>query len=141
MGDTFNRGNNTTNLTFDNNLYWNAGNAFPTSPESVIEVTDDLNRVVGDPLLRGHEGLVLPRWNPGTGSFADGSATIRQVFVRLVLMYGRLPENSPGLDAADAAHAPGEDILGKSRPAGSGYDIGAYEAQDSYAVYLPLVIR
>ena len=31
MGDTFNRGNNTTNLTFDNNLFLNVGNSFPTS--------------------------------------------------------------------------------------------------------------
>lgn len=77
MGDTFNRGDNTINLTFDRNLFWNAGNPFPTSSESIIEVSDDAHRVVGNPLLGNQNGLVLPRWNQGAGQFADGSAMIR----------------------------------------------------------------
>lgn len=127
MGDTFNRGDSTTNLTFDNNLFWNAGNPFPTSSESIIEVTDDANRVVGDPLLGDQAGFVLPRWVPASGQFADGSTTIREVFQRLVRLYGRPGEGSPAIDAADPAYAPSEDILGQARPAGAGPDIGAVE--------------
>jgi hypothetical protein len=127
MGDTFNRGNNTNNLTFDNNLFWNAGQAFPTSIESIIEVTDDAHRVVGDPLLGDQGGFVLPRWVPASDRFADGSTTIREVFMRLVWRYGRLGAGSPAIDAADPAYAPREDILGRTRPIGPGSDIGAYE--------------
>ncbi len=68
MGDTFNRGSHTTNLSFDNNLFWNAGNPFPTSSESIIEVSDDANRVVGDPLLGEQGGIVLPRWESNFGA-------------------------------------------------------------------------
>jgi hypothetical protein len=141
MGDTFNRGNNTTNLTFDNNLFWNAGNPFPTSSESIIEVSDDASRVVGDPLLGDQSNLVLPRWDPGSGQFADGSTSIRGAFVRLTVRYGSLPANSPALDAADPAQAPAEDILGRGRPIGAAPDIGAYESQPSHFVCLPLVSR
>jgi hypothetical protein len=141
MGDTFNRGNNTTNLTFEYNLFWNAGNPFPTSSESIIEVSDDASRVVGDPLLGDQSTLVLPRWGPGSGQFADGSTTIRGAFVRLVRRYGALPANSPAVDAADPAQAPAKDILGRIRPNGTAPDIGAYESQPSHVVYLPLVSR
>ena len=127
MGDTFNRGNNTTNLTFDNNLFFNNGAAFPTSGESIIEVTDDANRVVGNPLLGAQAGLVIPRWNDVAGQFNDGSATIRQAFERLVLLYGVPANGSPAIDAGDPAHAPGEDILGRARSLGSGPEIGAVE--------------
>jgi hypothetical protein len=129
MGDTFNRGDNTDNLTFDNNLYWNAGNPFPTSSESIIEVSDDANRVIGDPLLGDQTGLVLPRWVPASSLFADGSTSIRQVFEQLVALYGIPAEGSPAIDAADPAFAPTEDILGNPRPVGLGADLGAYEVQ------------
>lgn len=127
MGDTFNRGDNTTNLSFDHNLFWNGGNPFPTSSESLIEVSDDANRVVADPLLGNQTGLVLPRWNAGAGQFADGSTTIRAVFERLVQLYGKPPQNSPAVDAANPAYAPSEDILGTPRPQGSAPDFGAVE--------------
>jgi hypothetical protein len=127
MGDTFNRGNNTNNLTFDNNLFWNNGNLFPTSLESIIEVSDDVHRIEGDPLLGDQAGLALPRWNPSTGQFADGSTTIRQAFERLVRDYGTPAASSPAIDAADPSNSPSDDILGSPRPAGSAPDIGASE--------------
>jgi len=129
MGDTFNRGNNTNTLTFDNNLFWNAGNPFPTSSESIIEVTDDANRVIGDPLLGDQAGLILPRWVPTSAQFADGSTSIRQVFEQLVTHYGVPAEGSPVIDTAASAFAPTEDILRNPRPVGMGVDIGAYERQ------------
>jgi hypothetical protein len=136
MGDTFNRGDDTQNLTFDHNLFWNAGAPFPISPESIIEVTDDANRVVGDPLLGAQDAVVLPRWDPGAGQFADGefadgSTSIRQAFERLVALYGTPAAGSPAIDAADPAYAPREDILGQPRPSGDAPDIGAYERQGS----------
>jgi hypothetical protein len=127
MGAVFNRGSATTNLSFDNNLFWNDGNAFPTSGESIVEVTDDAGRVVGDPLLGDPSPAVLPRWLPGSGQFADGSSTIREVFENLVALYGTPAAGSAALDAADAAEMPTEDILGNDRSAGGVPDIGAVE--------------
>lgn len=132
MGDTFNRGNTTTNLTFDNNLFWNAGNPFPTSSESIIEVSDDANRVVGDPLLGDQAGLVMPRWDEGDGLFADGSSTIREAFERLVTLYGTPASGSPAIDAADPTYAPAEDILGNPRV---DPDIGAVEFVPSLVLH------
>jgi hypothetical protein len=107
----------------------------------LINYTDDAHRLVGDPRLGDLGGLVVPRWDPSTGRFTDGSTTIRQAFECLVLRYGVLPTGSPAIDAADLAHAPGEDILGQPRPSGAAPDIGAYERQAGYVVHLPLVLR
>ena len=112
----------TSAWTLDNNLYWNGGSAIPEDAGELINYTDDANRLVANPQLGGQSGLVLPRW---TGSqFADGSSTIADVFTNLVLLYGTPLGTSPVVDAADAANAPAEDILGNGR---SNPDIGAVE--------------
>jgi hypothetical protein len=117
----------TSSFTIDHNLYWNGLQAIPEDSGELINFTDDANRVVGDPLLGDQTGLALPRWDPNTGQFADGSASIRTAFERLVRLYGSPADGSPAIDAADPAYAPIEDILGNSRPVGGGADIGAYE--------------
>jgi hypothetical protein len=129
MGDTFSRGGNTRNLSFDSNLFWNAGVPFPTSPESIVEVHDDAHGVVADPLLGSQFGLVLPRWVPAEGKFQDGSLTIREAFERLVTQYGAPAADSPVIDAGDPFYAPSDDILRNARDVGPGPDIGAFEYQ------------
>ncbi len=116
-----------TNLILDNNLYWNGGVAIPTG-DQVNPNTADVNRVVNNPMLGAQAGIVLPRWNAGTGLFADGSTTIRQAFERLVDVYGQPASGSPALDVANPAQTPTDDILGRPR---SGFtpDIGAYERE------------
>jgi hypothetical protein len=69
--------------------------------------------------------LVLPRWDSAAGEFADGSATIREAFVRLVMTYGRPGATSAGVDHALVAQAPAVDILGRAR--GGAPDVGAFE--------------
>ena len=127
MGDTFNRGGATVDLTFDNNLYWNDGNAFPTSSESIVEVSDDAGAVIGDPLLPDPQTAPLPRWNQNTSTFADGSATIAEVFENIVLSHGVPAAGSAAIGAADPANMPIDDILGNPRSEGGAPDIGALE--------------
>jgi hypothetical protein len=117
----------TSSFQLMNNLYWNGGVDIPHDSGDLINYTDDDQRVVADPRLPEQSGIVLPRWNSNTGTFADGSSTIRQAFERLVLQYGVPAEGSAAIDAADPANSPSEDILGNPRPNGGASDLGAYE--------------
>ncbi len=118
----------TTSFTLDRNLYWNGGAAIPYDSSELVNYTDDARRIVADPLLGSQAGLVIPRWNPTTGQFADGSTTIRQAFERLVTRYGAPAAGSPAIGAADPTQSPADDILGQPR---SAPDIGAFEFQPS----------
>jgi hypothetical protein len=108
-----------------NNQYWNGGAAIPSSAGETINYTSDAARIVANPGLAGQSGLVLPRWDSGAGQFADGSATIREAFVRLVAAYGRPGSTSAGVDHALAAQASAVDILGRARDGSP--DVGAFE--------------
>jgi hypothetical protein len=117
----------TASFTLARNLYWNGASPVPVDPAELVNLTDDPLAVVADPLLPAQAGLVLPRWNPVAGQFADGSATIRQAFERLVTLYGTPAAASPTLEAADPAQAPVEDILGLLRASAGLPDLGAVE--------------
>ncbi len=112
----------TSSFTLDNNLYWNGDTAIPTDPGELINYTDDLHRIVGDPLLPDQSGLVPPRWTGG--QFAGGSATIAEVFEAFVYQFGDPAPGSPIINAADPANAPADDILGNPRTLP---DLGAVE--------------
>ncbi|MDY7076152.1 MAG: right-handed parallel beta-helix repeat-containing protein [Chloroflexota bacterium] len=119
----------TLSFALDHNLYWNGGDDIPYDSSELVNYTDDTNRTVGDPLLGDQSGLVLPRWDPDAGQFADGSSTIRQAFEQLVALYGTPAGGSPAIDAANPAHSSTEDILGNPRSVGLASDIGAFEYQ------------
>jgi hypothetical protein len=123
-----------TSIFLDNNLYWNGGSPIPPDAGQLIHYTDDLNRTVANPLLGDQSGLVVPVWD-GV-AFADGSASIREAFQRLVALYGRPGSGSPLIDAADTLNAAADDILGNLR--GPSPDLGAYETNPPL-VYLPLI--
>jgi hypothetical protein len=53
----------------------------------------------------------------------------------------RLLETSPCIDHATPQGAPSVDLMGVPRPKGEGYDMGAFEFFEFYAVYLPLVSK
>jgi hypothetical protein len=109
------------------NLYWNGGAAIPEDGGELVNYTNDTERVVADPLLPPLAGLVLPRYLPVEQRFADGSTTIAQVFRRLAEDYGTPAPGSPLIGAADPAHAPADDLLGRARSDGAP-DLGAVEA-------------
>jgi hypothetical protein len=108
-----------------NNQYYNGGAAIPTDPSEEINFGADLNRIVADPELPSLSGLVLPRWNATADQFADGSTTIRDAFVNLVMRYGAPAGNSGGVDHALPGQSPQVDILGN--PRGALPDVGAFE--------------
>ena len=123
----------TLSWTLERNLYYNGGSAIPTDPSELINYTDDPTGLVADPGLPSLAGLVLPRWVPASGTFADGSTTIRQAFERLVNLYARPAPGSAGIGAADPALASPEDILGRSRSSTTP-SLGAYESADAIFV-------
>jgi hypothetical protein len=114
----------TASFAIDRNLYWNNGAAIPQDAGELINYTNDARRLIANPLLGSHAGLIVPRWNPGTNQFADGSTSIRGTFERLVALYGTPASASPIVNAADPTHAPNDDILGHPR---TSPDLGAVE--------------
>ena len=119
----------TESVTLANNLYWNAGNAIPADEDALVNYAGDNAAIVADPGLGRQEQISLPIWQIDEARFADGSTSIRQAFEQLVTQYGTPDPESAAVDAASAAHAPADDILGNSRPAGQAPDIGAVELE------------
>jgi hypothetical protein len=121
-------------LVLDNNLYWNGGAPIPPG-EVVSPLMHDLHRVIGDPLFaRNTLAVTLPRWNGF--AFLSGSHSIRQEFLRLVILYGAILPGSAAIEKADPERSPAEDILGRTRR--NVPDLGAYE-HDPYFEVLPYV--
>ncbi len=114
----------TASFTLENNLYWNGGSSIPSDSGETVNYTDDPSGTIADPKLGAQSGLVLPRWVSTSGQFADGSATIREAFERLVTQYGTPAADSVAIDTAASGHSPAEDILGNPRTTP---DIGAVE--------------
>lgn len=133
----------TSSFVLDHNLYWNGAAPIPSDPNELINYTDDPHRIVNNPMLPGQTSLILPRWLPASGLFADGSTSIRQVFTRMVWAYGRPGFSSPAINQANPAQSPAEDILGNPRPLQGAPDMGAVEVppMGDERVYLPLVRR
>jgi len=117
---------NTSGAVLDNNLYYNGGEPIPVDADRVLNVDDDGSAIVEDPLLPAdHSDLVLPRWDPDTGEFADGSSSIAEAHRRLVDLFGTPDGSSPAIDAADPSQMPADDILGHTRD--DNPDVGAVE--------------
>ena len=114
----------TQNWSLQYNVYWNGGSAIPTDAGELINYTDDANAITADPVLPALGGLVIPRWNPGSQTFAGGFTQIRQAFVHLAETYGAIGVGSSAIGQAQAGQKPADDILGNPRPAGN-HDLGA----------------
>ncbi len=100
-------------------LIWNNQTTLTQAkPEPPAEIPSRPRRVI-----QRFPSVVAPVWN-GT-SFADGSATIREAFQRLVGDFAVPADGSPAIDAADPAQAPIDDIFGQIR--GASPDLGALE--------------
>ncbi len=117
----------TDSYTLLNNLYWNGGKPIPLDNRELVNYTDDMQQMISDPLLPNVASVRLPRWEPDNGRFADGSITIREAFIRLVMTYAVPDPCSSVIDTADPAYTPADDILGNMRALDYAPDIGAYE--------------
>ena len=117
----------TDSFTLWRNLYWNGGAPVPLDEKELVNYLNDEQRLVADPLLPPAGSVLLPRWTPANGRFADGSHTIREAFIRLVMTHAVPDPCSPVIDTADPAHTTPGDILGNIRALDFSPDIGAYE--------------
>ena len=116
----------TSSFILSRNAFWNGGAALPEDPSELVNPSDDAQAVLGDPLLGDQTGLVVPHWNSNTATFADGSSSIREAFVRLVNLYGTPSTGSVVLNAGAGTPAPTDDLLGNPRSDGQP-DLGAVE--------------
>ncbi len=112
-----------TSVTLDNNLFWNGSSPIPTDTGQFITFTDDMNRIVDDPLLGSQADLMVPHWDGN--AFKDESTTIQEAFERLVTLYGTPAPASAVIDTANPIYSPTDDILGNNRD--SEPDIGDIE--------------
>lgn len=110
-------------VTLQNNLYHNGGTAIPSDASQEVNIGDDSNPIIGNPLLPSNSGLMLPVYNGDT--FGGGFDTIRSAFVDLANRYGRPATGSAAINAANSADVPSDDLLGALR--GANADLGAIE--------------
>jgi len=145
--NTFVRGNNRpqivlgtemSNVTIQNNIFYEpaqgwAAIQFYVDTTRVHDVVIRNNLVYGGELTRDEpeKGFVLARANVTLSDnltadplFVDPTGNPADFHLRA---------GSPAIDAGIAALAPDHDLEGKTRPAGKGCDIGAYEAGGTFA--------
>lgn len=107
------------------NGYWNGGAAVPQDAGDAVNYTQDSEPRFGDPRLPSQAGLLTPHWQPAQLQFNGGFTRIAEVFQALALGYGQPAADGAGVDQADAAEMPSDDLLGRAR--GALPDLGAVE--------------
>jgi hypothetical protein len=117
------------NITLARNGYWNGGSALPNDAGDAINPGSDSDPLIGDPRLPLQTGLQTPHWIQAQSQFNGGFSTIREVFVALVESYGRPAADGSGINQANAANMPTDDILGQ--PRGATPDLGAVELEEN----------
>ena len=117
--------------TLVRNSYFNAANALPNDPADALNISNDAQRIEGNPQLPLQSNLTLPFWLPKQAQFNGGFARIREVFVALVESYGRPSAGSVVFGAASvSADIPSSDILGTVRTTLDA-DLGAVQRVDA----------
>lgn len=107
------------------NGYWNGGNPIPQDAGDAVNSTNDPEPRPGDPRLPAQNGIVTPHWRQAQSQFNGGFARISEVFQHYAVSYGQPAAGGAGIDQADAAQMPADDLLGRSR--GAQPDLGAVE--------------
>lgn len=92
----------------------------------------------------GESALTLAEWQALGYDSHSFSATAKEPFVSVANDDYRLSSDSPAIDAGKTLPGVTTDIDGTARPAGAGYDIGAYEwvgEKGSTVIWLPLLMN
>ena len=124
--------NGSTNATVYNNILFNLHSfrgAITVDAESLPGLVSDynvgINRFSND---GGDTVLTLENWRAATGQDQHSIvSTPAAVFEDTAQNDYHLSDASPAIDSGTSTQAPSTDIEGNSRPAGSDWDVGAYE--------------
>ncbi|WP_143006580.1 hypothetical protein [Aquimonas voraii] len=107
------------------NGYFNGGSTIPQDAGDAVNVSNDGEARIGDPRLPTQAGIVTPHWLQAQSRFNGGFERIADVFGYYALTYGQPAAGGGGIDQADPAQMPGDDLLGRTR--GASPDLGAVE--------------
>jgi len=121
-----------TGNTVVNNILYNYGTyrgSVSVSADSLAGFTSDYNVVMERFTTNdGNSVMTLAQWRAATGQDTHSVvATPAQLFVNVGANDYHLSATSPAIDRGTSSNAPTRDRDGNSRPAGAGFDIGAYE--------------
>jgi parallel beta-helix repeat protein len=124
--------NGSTGNTILNNILLNANpshGAVDISADSMTDFMSDYNAVVDRFTTNdGSSVLSLAQWQASTGEDAHSFvATAANLFVNAAGNDYHLSSTSPAKNTGTSQLAPPADLDGLPRPAGAGFDIGAYE--------------
>jgi hypothetical protein len=119
-------------ISLRRNGYYNGGAAIPQDPSDAVNSAQDSEARLGDPRLPAQAGLQTPHWLPAQSQFNGGFARIGDVFNHFARTYGEPSAGGAGIDQADPAQMPIDDLLG--RPRGAAPDLGAYERLETVMI-------
>lgn len=121
-------GNHVVNNILYNNHSWHG--SISISADSLAGFSSDYNVVMERFTTDdGDSVLDLSHWRSATGQDQHSVvATPGELFVDVAGNDYHLSSTSPAIDAGTASQAPDVDREGAARPAGAGFDIGAFEA-------------
>ncbi len=125
--------NASTGNTVVNNIFYNNHSYRGTldiSADSLPGFTSDYNVVMDRFTTDGGNTIkTLAQWQTATGQDKHSLvATPSQLFVNAAANDYHLSSTSPAIDRGTSQNAPTTDLDGNARPAGAGWDIGAYES-------------
>lgn len=69
----------TDSFALDTNLYYNGVDLIPLDGAELINYTNDSNGRIGNPQIPSSAGLILPRWQSGSGNLRDQSPDLGAV--------------------------------------------------------------
>lgn len=113
-----------SNPVLTNCILWN--NTAPVSPEIYADATSTPSVTYCDIGGSGGSGA---GWDTAIGTDGGGNIDVEPMFVDAGNRDFHLKSDSPCKDTGDPTTTLAEDIEGSPRPAGLGYDMGAYEYQ------------
>ena len=122
-----------TGNTVMNNVFYSEHSfrgAMDISPDSMVGLQSDYNAVEDRFTEDGGDSNIvdLAAWQTQTGQETHSQAIIpSELFANLATDDYHLKAGSPAIDTGTSTLAPLVDLEGAARPAGAGFDIGAYE--------------